>query len=411
MNTNGHDQPDKRPHARRTILHADLDAFFAAVEQRDHPEWRGKPVIVGAAPDCRGVVCAASYEARRFGVRSAMPAIQAGRLCPGGVFVRPDMPRYQQASRDVFACFNKFTPIVEPLSIDEAFLDVTGSQRLFGDGRIIAQRLKQMVRDLTGLVVSVGVAPNKFLAKLASELEKPDGLVVTPFDPIEIRKFLAPLPVAVLWGVGPATVNRLQRNGLHNISDIQKVTETALRAIVGEHAALHFKALAEGHDRRDVARDHVPEKSISRETTFAGDCRDTATVARVIGRLADEVGTRLRRRGLYASTALVKIRFKGFRTVTRRRRLARPCHDDATLREEALAVLRTIPLQQPVRLVGFGATDLDKRCQWQPTLFDSIDETRARRESLSQSVDVLRARFGAEAIQRAACRESQRHGN
>lgn len=407
MNANRQTPPEKQSPTRRTILHADLDAFFAAVEQRDHPEWRGQPVIVGAAPDRRGVVCAASYEARRFGIRSAMPSSQAGKRCPHGVFVPPDMPRYRQASREVFACFNEFTPKVEPLSIDEAFLDVTGAQRLFGDGRCIAQRLKQTVRARTGLIISVGVAPNKFLAKLAGDLGKPDGLVVTPFDPAEIREFLAPLAVSALWGVGPATVTRLQNNGLNKILDIQRISLVALRGVVGEHAASHFKALAEGYDPREVAMDRAPEKSISKETTFGGDCHDPETVRRVLGGLVDAVGARLRHRGLYAATAQVKIRFKGFHTVTRRRRLPRPCHDDASLREEAMAILGTVQLSQPIRLVGFGTSDLSPRGQWQPTLFDALDDTRARRERLSQSVDVLRARFGSEAVQRAACRPTE----
>ncbi len=385
---------------RRTIVHADLDAFFASVEQRDHPQWRGKPVIVGAAPDCRGVVCAASYEARKYGVRSAMPSSQAGKLCPDGIFVPPDSQRYRDASRAVFACFDLFTPIVEPLSIDEAFLDVTGSLRLFGDEHTLARRLKETVLSRTGLVVSVGVAPNKFLAKLAGEQGKPDGLTVAPFDANDIRGFLAPLPVDALWGVGPATVTRLQRGGLRTIRDIQNVPIAKLRDIVGAHAAQHFKALAGGIDPRGVSETREQEQSISRETTFPEDCRDQATIMRVTGRLADEVGARLRRRTLYASTAMVKIRYQGFRTVTRRRRLQRPCRDDATLREAALAILADIPLKEPVRLVGFGVADLDSSCRWQPTLFDPDGELAARRERLSQSVDAVRTRFGPESIQR-----------
>jgi DNA polymerase-4 len=385
----------------REILHVDMDAFFAAVEQRDRPELRGQPVIVGAPPDRRGVVATCSYEARVFGVRSAMPSREAGRLCPQGVFLPPDMPRYAAVSRQVFAIFERYTPLVEPVSIDEAFLDVTGSLRLFGDGAAIAGRLRAEIRAETGgLTASVGVAGNKFLAKLGSELHKPDGLTIVPRDRAGVIAFLAPLPVGRLWGVGQVLRQELERHGIRTIGDVQQASEPALAAVVGPHAAGHLLRLAFGEDEREVALESG-EKSISREHTFDTDCRDPERLRVVLRDLADDVGRRLREAGRFAGAGRLKLRWDDFRTLTRQRPFPVPVCDDFSLRRHALELLEAEPLLRPVRLIGFGAFDLAEARTEQLTLFDDPAAGRDRRESLSRAVDRLRARLGPGRIGRA----------
>ena len=234
------------PFPPRVFLHVDMDAFYAAVEQRDHPEYRGRPVVVGAPPDQRGVVATASYEARVFGIHSAMPSREAGQRCPHAIFLPPDMPRYEMVSAQVFAIFDRYTPYVEGLSIDEAFLDVSGSQRLYGPGEQIARRIKNDVQSELALTCSVGVAPNKFLAKLGSEYRKPDGLTVLPFDQKSIVAFLRPLPVTRLWGVGKVTQQAFDRAALYTIGDVQDAPLALLQGVVGPHSAAQLRALAFG---------------------------------------------------------------------------------------------------------------------------------------------------------------------
>lgn len=398
-------------HGVRVILHVDMDAFYASVEQRDRPELRGRPVIVGAAPDQRGVVAACSYEARRFGVRSAMPSREAGRLCPQGAFVPPDMPRYAAASRQVFAVFERFTPFVEPISIDEAFLDATSVQRLFGNGEAIARLLKTAVREETKLTASVGVAPNKFLAKVASDLGKPDGLTVVPAGREAIAGFLAPMSVGRVWGVGEVTQRALEEHGIRTIGDLQRTTEQTLAAIVGGHAASHILRLAWGEDERTVETESE-EKSISREHTFPVDVRSEEQVRAVLLDLIEDVGRRLREAGRYAGTARLKLRWQGFETITRQTVLAPPCRDDVTLRQIALRLLASEPLVKPVRLVGFGVSKLMETSQWQPGLFDDPAVGGSRREELSRAVDAIRRKHGADSIARGSadtsCREPSR---
>jgi DNA polymerase-4 len=385
----------------RVILHVDMDAFYASVEQRDRPELRGKPVIVGAAPDKRGVVAACSYEARRFGVRSAMPSRDAGRLCPQAVFVSPDMPRYEEASRKVFAVFERFTPFVEGISIDEAFLDVTGSRRLFGDGAAIARLLKTTVREETGLTASVGVASNKFLAKVASDLGKPDGLTVVPAGREAIAAFLASMPAGRIWGVGDVTQSTLEEHGVRTIGDLQGMTERRLAAIVGGHAASHILRLAWGEDERMVET-ASEEKSISREHTFPTDVRLAEQVRVVLLDLVEDVGRRLREADRYARTARLKLRWQGFETITRQMALAPPCRDDVTLRQVALRLFASEPLVKPVRLVGFGVSGLTQTPQWQPSLFDDPVAVGGKREELSRAVDTIRRKHGADSIVRGS---------
>lgn len=386
----------------RAILHADMDAFFTSVEQLDHPEFRGRPVVVGAPPDRRGVVAAASYEARRFGIHSAMPSREAGRRCPQAVFLPPRMARYQEISAQVFALFERFTPLVEPLSIDEAFLDVTGALPLFGPPEEIARRLRAAVREETGLTVSVGVASNKFLAKIASDMNKPDGLTIVPRMAAGILAFLAPLSAGRLWGVGKMTLAQLQRAGIHTIGDIQALSIEALASCVGRHQAAHLWRLAYGEDSREIELERE-EKSLSRELTFPSDCRQRTKVTQALSALAEEVGEQLRAAGKYAGTAHLKVRWHSFKTITRQRPFETPCCDGASLREAALALWAAVPMEAPVRLIGFGVRRLSARpARQQMLLFERGAENPARREKVSRAVDAIRDQFGEASIRRAA---------
>ena len=391
----------------RTFLHVDMDAFFAAVEQRGRPELRGKPVIVGAPADQRGVVAAASYEARVFGVHSAMPSREAGRLCPQGVFVPVNGKRYREVSRQVFAIFDRFTPYVEGLSIDEAFLDVTGARKLFGDGPRIAQTLKATIKDETGLTASVGIAPNKFLAKLASDMNKPDGLTIVPRSREEIVAFLAPLPVGRIWGVGKVTRERLEKAGIRFVRDLQSTPEQALSAVLGKHGARHLNRLAMGEDEREIELEHE-EKSMSREHTFSRDCTSAEKIKEVLDNLVDDVGGRLREAEKFAGIAHLKLRWTGFQTITRQRPFEHPCCDDFTLRQIANAMLAAEKVHKPVRLVGFGVSRLTDRSQEQLSLFGPGGESSARREKLSRTVDTIRREHGKSSIGRGS---SQRRGD
>ncbi|MFU8780824.1 MAG: DNA polymerase IV [Kiritimatiellia bacterium] len=381
----------------RTILHVDMDAFFAAVEQRENPALRGKPVVVGAAGDARGVVAAASYEARKYGIHSAMPSREAFRLCPDAVFVSPRHAFYTAVSRDVFAIFERYTPEVEPLSIDEAFLDVSGSLQLFGAGAEIAEKIRSDIWHETGLTASAGVAPNKFLAKIASEMHKPDGLTVVPVAPLEIQAFLAPLSVGRIWGVGPVLESKLRAAGLRTIGDLQFAAPEKLETVCGKHTADHLRKLAFGEDTRPVETANE-EKSISREHTFGKDVRDPVVLVRTLGKLVADVGQRLRSAGYYAGTARIKIRWQGFRTNTRQCVLDPPCCDDFQLRAAAQRLLQAETLRNPVRLIGFGVQDLQTQPSPQLRLFDAMPEGGARKEKLSRTMDQLRARFGDDSI-------------
>ncbi|HYB72642.1 MAG TPA: DNA polymerase IV [Candidatus Sulfotelmatobacter sp.] len=386
---------------RRWIIHVDMDAFYAAVEQLDHPEYRGKPVIVGADPQGgkgRGVVSACSYEARRFGVRSALPISQAYRLCPGAIYVRPRMERYEEMSRRVFAVLRSVTDLVEPLSIDEAFLDVTGSQKLFGDAETIGRRLKARIQEATGLVASVGIAPNKFLAKIASDLGKPDGFVVVPHG--GEAAFLRPLPLFRLWGVGPKTEARLARLGLRTIGDLAAFPRPTLEDLLGE-AGGHLADLAHGVDDREV----VPweaAKSIGAETTFGEDTDDPERLRETLLALADRVAHRLRDEGYRAGTVTLKYRDSTFTTLTRAMTLGEPTDVSGALYRAALALLERVPRRQrKVRLLGVSASRLLPAAGTaeQLSLFGG---RRERSRSLERAVDAIRERFGEDAIRRAA---------
>ena len=377
----------------RTILHVDLDAFFAAVEQRDRPELRGKPVIVGGGgPDQRGVVSTASYEARVFGVHSAMPLRTAGRLCPPGIFLPVDGRKYQGVSRQVMAILRRYTPQVQPVSIDEAFLDVTGSRQLFGDGPEIARSIKQTVVDEVGLTISVGVATTKLVAKVGSDLRKPDGLVVVP--PGEEAAFLAPLPIARLWGVGEKTAAALREYGVVTIGDLASLPPDALERRFGKFGT-SLASRARGMDADPVAAGD-PAKSIGHEHTFDEDTASREIIERTLLGMADGVAWRLRAAGFRAATVTLKLRDTSFRTITRQTTLEAPADLTEPIYDAAVELLRRELHGQRIRLVGVTASNFREREQL--ALFGEADP---RRHAAAQALDTIRRKYGSKAVTRA----------
>jgi len=376
----------------RTILHADMDAFYAAIEQRDRPELRGRPVIVGGDGP-RQVVSTASYEARRFGVHSAMPGVRAKQLCPHGIFVTPRMEVYAEASAQVRAVFDRFTDLVEPLSLDEAFLDVTGSRRLFGDGPTIARAIKDEVRRATQLCVSVGVATSKYVAKVASDLKKPDALVVVP--PGEERAFLRPLPVSRLWGVGAVTRQQLERAGLRTIGDVQRRSERELRQAFGDSLGPHLHVLANGLDPRAVEPSREA-RSIGHEMTFAADLVDAGEVRDTLLQLSQMVGRRLRREGVRGTVVRLKLRHPDFTTLSRQRKVP-PTADDLELHRVACELLASCwPGRPGVRLLGVTAAGLvGIDAPVQGALFSAPPK---KRDQLLAAMDRIRDRHGEDAV-------------
>jgi DNA polymerase-4 len=382
------------------ILHVDMDAFYASVEERDRPELVGRPVIVGGVPERRGVVAAANYAAREFGVHSAMAASTARRKCPQAVFLKPRIDYYAQVSHEIREMFLRYTPLVEPLSLDEAFLDVAGSVGLFGSPVDIGRRIKDEIRREVRLVASVGVAPNKFLAKIASDLEKPDGFVVVPPD--GVQAFLDPLPVGRLWGVGKVSNRTLAGLGVSTIGQLRRLTVDVLRDLFGSSGEYLWR-LARGIDDRRVTPDHEA-KSISHETTFAVDVADMDVLRAWLLELTDQVARRLRRHGLRARSVHLKVRFADFRTITRSRTLSEPTDltDDLWQAAAGLLGTRLPPGHPPVRLLGMGAGGLDASGQTQEMLFDR--DERRRQGRLDDVTDQIRRRFGDAAIRRAGGR-------
>ena len=378
----------------RTILHVDLDAFFAAVEQRDRPELRGRPVIVGGAgsEDSRGVVSAASYEARRFGVHSAMSLREAYRRCPDAVFLPVDGRRYQAASREVMTILRRFTSQVEPISIDEAFLDVTGSAALFGDGPTIARRIKDEVRAEVGLTASVGVASTKLVAKIASDLRKPDGLVVVAAG--EEAAFLAPLPISRLWGVGEKTAATLAEYAVRTIGDLAALPRDLIERRLGKHGASLLER-ARGVDP-DPVHEGDPAKSVGHEHTFDVDTSDPETIERTLLAMADGVAGRLRSAGVRAATVAVKVRDSRFRTITRQRTLSEPTDLTEPIFRAALELARPEVRGIRVRLLGVTASNLGEREQL--ALFEATDPRRRR---AVEAADALRRRYGEGTVTRA----------
>jgi len=392
----------------RFILHADMDAFYASIEQRDRPELRGRPVIVGAN-SARGVVSAASYEARKYGVRSAMPGFRARALCPEGVFIAPNMARYAEVSEQVHSVFTEFTPEIEPIALDEAFLDITGSERLFGGPLQLATQLKQRVRERTGLTVTVAVAPNKLVAKIACTLAKPDGLRVVQGH--EVRALLAPLPLRRLWGVGPVLAQKLERLGLKTLGELLNYDSAQLVRQFGDRA-LELQALAGGRDQRPVISDRVA-KSIGEENTFEVNVQERELVSAALTGHADEVARRLRRSGYVGQTITLKIKLGMARTrraarvpgeegdepvypvLTRARTLRVPTDDGSLIRDVALELWDAAKISEPVRLLGVSISQLSPTQQAQLDLFS--EGPRPKRQ-LGVALDAIRDRFGRDAI-------------
>jgi len=339
----------------RRIIHIDMDAFYASVEQRDDPSLRGKPVAVGGSPQGRGVVAASSYEARRFGVRSAMPMARALRLCPELLIVRPDFARYRAASQRVMAILRDCTPLVEPLSLDEAYLDVTENRWGEPLASVVAKQLKKKIYEETNLTASAGVAPNKFLAKIASGWQKPDGLTVIP--PGRVEQFLQKLPVEALWGVGPVTAKKLRALGIQRLVDVRDIDEISLRKTVGSLAEW-LKRLSHGDDPREVRPDR-PWKSISAETTYAVDLENAREMRSELEKLSERIANSLQKKNLHARTVTIKVRYGDFSTVTRSHTALPPACAAAQIAARAVALLeRTDAARRPVRLLGVGAHGL-----------------------------------------------------
>ncbi len=380
------------------ILHVDMDAFYASVEVRDRPELAGKPVIVGGTPAGRGVVAAASYEARRFGVHSAMPAGTALRLCPQAIVIPPRMSHYAQVSAQIQEILFRYTPLVEPLSLDEAFLDVTGTERLFGTPAEIAGRIKREIRGELGLVASVGAAPNKFLAKIASDLRKPDALVIV--DPAAVQEFLDPLPVGRLWGVGRVTGGVFERLGIQTISQVRQLPLETLQQHFGRTGE-HLWQLAHGIDDRCVVPDREA-KSISHETTFAVDVDDREVLRAWLLELTEHVGQRLRRHGLRGRTVHLKVRFADFTTITRSQSFPEATNvTDEIWRVAAQLLMERLPRQRlSVRLIGVGMSEFDKQTSRQPSLFE--DESHQKRGQLDAVTDEIKSKFGSAALSRGS---------
>jgi DNA polymerase-4 len=381
--------------ASRVVLHVDMDAFYASIEQRDDPGLRGRPVVVGGGEN-RGVVAAASYESRVFGVRSAMPMAEARRRCPDLVRIAPRMAHYQAVSRDIFAVFNEFTPMVEGLSLDEAFLDVTSSRRLFGSGLSIAEAVKNRILQRIGLTASVGVAPNKLVAKIASDLDKPDGLVVV--TPDRVQEVLDPLPVSVIPGIGKRTLARLGEIGVGTIAELRLAPDHDLEPVFGRFTR-KTRERASGIDERPVVASR-PEKSISSEQTYESDLCDRSDMERQLLRLTERTARRLRRAALSAGTVQVKIRQSDFKTFTRQQRLRPPA--DGTDRIYAIAreLLATWLNENPdasIRLLGVGCSSLAPAGQ--QDLFAGGAASLA--SDFDRAIDEIRDRFGSDSVARA----------
>lgn len=380
----------------RAILHVDMDAFFASVEQLDHPELKGRPVLVGH-DGRRGVVAAASYEARKFGCHSAQPMAVAKRRCPHAVVMPGRGWRYREVSDQVFALFHQVTPLVEPLSIDEAFLDVTGSVQLLGKPEEIARELRRKIHAATGVTASVGVAPNKFVAKLASDMDKPDGLTVIPQE--KVAEILGPLPIGRMWGVGPATEARLVNLGILTFADVRRRSLSTLSEQVGSYAERLWR-LSAGEDDRPVVPDHEA-KSIGHEQTFGEDLRDPRHVRQVMARQVEQVGVRLRRHGFEAKTVTVKIRYGNFETITRSTTLAEPTASTDRIWRAARGLFDRWAEAgyRPVRLIGVSTSHFGGG-EAQLGLFE--DRRAELRGRIDSTTDRIKEKYGKAAVLRAA---------
>ena len=383
------------------IIHVDMDAFYASVEQLDQPELMGKPVVVGGTPEQRGVVAAASYEARKFGVRSAMPSSTAVRLCPTAIFIPMRMSRYKEFSEKIQDIFLRYTPLVEPLSLDEAFLDVTDSIQLFGDTANIGMSIKNDIRSQLGLTASIGIAPNKFLAKIASDLEKPDGFVQVPES---CQNFLDTLPVTRLWGIGKVASKKLDKLDIHTIKDFRLADRRRLEQVLG-HNIEQLSRLANGEDNRKVLPE-LASKSISRETTFATDIRDLETLESVLMNLTEDVAFRLRRKNMFARTVGIKLRFADFTTITRDQTHTEPTDVTQAIWQSARTLLHSALGDRKfrIRLIGIHLQSLVSELGQNPSLFN---QTELQRQSQVDSVvDSINTRFGDSTVHRGIAKHS-----
>lgn len=368
------------------ILHVDMDAFYASVAELDHPEYKGKALVVGAG--ARGVVLSANYEARKFGIRAAMPVGRAKRMAPHAIFIAPEHHRYSEISERVMAIFHSYTPLVEPISLDEAFLDVTGSQKLFGTGREIAAKIREQVEKEEGITCSVGLAQSKFIAKLASQHCKPNGMLEIKAD--RILEFLHPLPVRAIWGVGPKTAESLERLGLHTVSDIAHTPRATLIRALGEATGASLYELAWGRDYRDVIPDE-PEKSIGNEETFSEDLDNPEEILREFLRMTEKATARLRERSLFAKTISIKIKFADFSSLTRSKTMPIPIdntHDTYEVVKALYLALRNEGAR--IRLVGVSLSQLQEGA---PVQLELGARERGWREA-DTAIDRAQARFG-----------------
>ena len=381
--------------AKRTIIHIDMDAFYASVEERDNPELHGKPVIVGGNATSRGVVAAANYTARKFGIHSAMPTKSAVRLCPSLILLPPRIKHYAEVSRKIHDILARFTPLIEPLSLDEAFLDVTGSLKLFGSAESIGHNIQQSIQNELGLDASIGIAPNKFIAKIASDIDKPNGFVSV--KPEEIQRFLDPLPIQRIWGVGRVTEKRFAAAGLHTLGDVRRLTKAQVSKLLGNHGE-HFWNLAQGIDARPVISE-LTAKSISHETTFAADIEDRDTLAAWLLDLTEQVMRRVRRKGFKGRTIHLRLRFDDFTTITRCKTLKQPTDITKVAWETVHDLLKThLPDGQPIRLIGMGIDGFEQASEKQGVLFAAPE--LKKQSSVDHVLDDIQSRFGTAALKR-----------
>ncbi len=383
--------------SKRTILHVDMDAFFASVEIHDDPALAGKPVIVGGRPDARGVVAAANYIARTFGIHSAMPVSAALRLCPTARLLPPRLGRYHKISRQIRTVFERFTPVVEPLSLDEAFLDVSDSLSLFGSAQRIGKKIKSAIHAESGLTASIGIAPNKLLAKIASDLEKPGGFVHVPTH--GIQAFLDPLPVSRIQGVGRVTEGKLKGMGIHSIEELRTTTISQLEPLFGQKTTHHLLACAQGVDARPVVPDREA-KSISHERTFAYDVNQKDVLYNTLLDLTEQVMYRLRHSGQSTRCVELKLRFTNFSTASRSRHLATPTDVTSEIWQVLQQLMQQHWQKQALRLVGMGVSKLQYPKMRQGDLF--MDQKHAHQQKVDRVEDDIRKRFGKHSIRRGA---------
>ncbi len=378
---------------KRVIIHLDMDAFYPSVEILDNPELKGKPVIVGGSAN-RGVVSSASYEARKFGVHSAQPISQALRLCPHGIFLPVRMERYKELSSMIFGIFRRFTPLVEPLSIDEAFLDVTGTERLLGDPVTVAKKIKKTVLAETGLTVSAGLAPSKFVAKIASDMNKPDGLTVVNAEGLE--EFLDPLPIEKMWGAGRVTQEKMIRLGIRTFCDLKQYPAERLEKELGKHGT-QMQRLAMGIDSREVETEHEV-KSIGHEQTFSSDIDEIEHAKKELLALSMSTAARMRRSGISGITITLKVKYSDFKQITRSVTLDNPTNDGMKIYRTAIDLLETTETgTRPVRLLGVSVSGLNPEMNRQLSIFGEDNEVK-KANNLNRAVDSLQERFGKKSV-------------